>query len=63
MVKQFCDKCGAEISKEELIGQFTYVEKTFSLSNDSTVPNPPKISQVNTLLCEKCCNKVKKHLK
>ena len=59
MIKSFCDKCGTEINKEELIGQFSYIEKTFSLSNVTS----PAINKINVLLCEKCCNKIKKAVK
>ena len=62
MIKSFCDKCGTEINKEELIGQFIYIEKTFSLSNDSNVTSPA-INKISVLLCEKCCNKIKKAVK
>ena len=60
MIKQFCDKCEAEITKAELPGQVTYFERTFPL--EEKIGGKPNVQQTTKLLCERCITKLRKHL-
>ena len=59
MTKIFCDKCEKEINPGELGGQFTYLERNFTLDDKDS---KGQVKQTTKMLCEKCVNNLKKHL-
>ncbi|MEK6884464.1 MAG: hypothetical protein AABY22_32830 [Nanoarchaeota archaeon] len=52
MVKIFCDKCNNEINKDELAGNFSYLEARY------TKQYQKELYEIKQIFCESCTKKV-----